>query len=51
MRFSMSLSFVESHVCVGVLSFVSVRFLSTMVYCNRLPPGVGVLFTKLMFTV
>ena len=31
MRSSMSLSFVVSHVCVGVLSFVSVRFMSTMV--------------------
>ena len=43
----MSLSFVESHVCVGVLSFVSVRFMSTMVSCSRLPPGVQVLFPKL----
>ena len=46
-RSSMSLSFVESHVCVGVLSFVSVRFMSTMVSCSRLPPGVQVLFPKL----
>ena len=43
----MSLSFVESHVFVGVLSFVSVRFMSTMVSCSRLPPGVRVLFPKL----
>ena len=47
MRSSMSLSFVESYVCVGVLSFVSVRFMSTMVSCSRLPPGVRVLFPKL----
>ena len=43
----MSLSFVESHVCVGVPSFVSVRFMSTMVSCSRLPPSVPVLFPKL----
>ena len=51
MRSSMSLSFVESHVCVGVLSFVSIRFMSTMVSCSRLLPGVPVLFPKLMFAV
>ena len=44
----MSLSFFEPHVCVvGVLSFVSVRFMTTMVSCSRLPPGVRVLFPKL----
>ena len=47
MRFSVSLSFVESHVCVGVLSFVSVRFMSTIISCSRLPPEVRVLFPKL----
>ena len=48
MRSSRSLSFVDSHVCVGVLSFVSARFMSTMVSCSRLPPGVRVLFPKLL---
>ena len=43
----MSMSFVQSHVCVGVPSFVSVRFMSTIVSCSRLPPGVRVLFPKL----
>ena len=43
----MSLSFVESHVWVGVLSFVSVRFMSTMISCSRVPPEVRVLFPKL----
>ena len=43
----MSLSFVESHVCVGVPSFVSVRFMSSMVSCSRLPSVVRVLFPKL----
>ena len=44
MRSSMSLSFVASHVCVGVPSFVSVRFMSSMISCSRIPPG---LFPKL----
>ena len=42
----MSLSFVESHVWVGVLSFVSVRFISTVISCSRLPPDVRILFPK-----
>ena len=33
--------------CVGVLSFVSVRLMSSMVSCSRLPPVVRVLFPKL----
>ena len=43
----MSLSFVASHVCVGVPSFVSVRFMSSMISCSRIPPGLRVLFPKL----
>ena len=49
MRSSMSLSFVESHVWVGVLSFVSVMSMSTMISCSRVPPEVRVLF--LVFAV
>ena len=44
MRSSMSLSFVASHVCVGVPSFVSVRFMSSMISCSRIPPGLRVCF-------
>ena len=52
MRSSMSLSFVASHVCVGVPSFVSVRFMSSMISCSRIPPGLRVLLPKtLMFAV
>ena len=47
MRSSMSLSFVASHVCVGVPSFVSVRFMSSMISCSRIPLGLRVLFPKL----
>ena len=47
MRSSISLLFVDSHVCVGVLSSVSVRFMSTMISCFRVPPEVRVLFPKL----
>ena len=47
MRPSLSLSFVESHVWVVVLSFVSARFMSTMIFCSRAPLEVRVLFPKL----
>ena len=46
-RSSMSLSFVESHVWVGVFSFVSVRFMSSVISCSRVPPEVRVLFPKI----
>ena len=46
-RSSMSLSFVESHVWVGGLSFVSVRFMSSVISFSSVPPEVRVLFPKL----
>ena len=52
MRSSMSLSFVESHVCVGVPSFVSVRFMSSMVPVARLRTGRSSFVSKtLMFAI
>ena len=47
MRSSMSLSFVESHVRVDVLSFVNVRFMSSVISYSRVSPVVRVLFPKL----
>ena len=38
----MSLSFVESHVWVGVLSFVSDRFMSSVISFSRVPSEVRV---------
>ena len=38
---------VESHVWVGVLSFVSVRFMSSVISFSRVSPEVRVLFPKL----
>ena len=46
-RSNMSLSFFESHVWVGVLSFVSVRFISSVISFSRVLPEIRVLFPKL----
>ena len=47
MRSSMSLSFVVSYVWVGVLSFVSVSSMSSVISFNRIQPESRVLFPKL----
>ena len=46
-RSSMSLSFIESHAWVGVLSFASVRFMLLVFPLSRVLPEVRVLFPKL----